>query len=130
MSAPRRSARLARLLWVIGLALYRESSAVASELDKQVTFHIESQRLESALLEFSRQADVQFAIASTSIRNVPVRGVDGKLTVEAALLILLRGSGLAYSVVGSTVTVTNAVTTPELQDATTRTPNPRGSKQP
>lgn len=81
----------------------------ASDLEKQVTFHIASQPLESALLEFSRQADVQVAIASAAVGNVHVAGIDGRLPVGSALLILLQGSGLSYSVTGNTVTVTRVV---------------------
>ena len=93
--------------WFCGVALCFAAQVHASELDREVTFHIKPQSLESALLQFSRQADIQFAFASDLVLNAPVQGVEGKLAVSAALVILLRGSGLSYTVVGSnTVTVT------------------------
>jgi hypothetical protein len=101
---------LKRLL-ALWLAVSVCFSATASDLDKEVVFHISPQPLESALLEFSRQADVQVAMASASIRDVQVSGVDGKLPVGTALLLLLRGSGLSYSIAGSTLTVTRVSVT-------------------
>jgi outer-membrane receptor for ferric coprogen and ferric-rhodotorulic acid len=76
--------------------------------EKEVAFHIAPQQLESALLEFSRQADVQVAIASDSVRNVEVRGIEGRLTAIQALGLLLRDSGFSYSLLGDTVMVTRS----------------------
>jgi iron complex outermembrane receptor protein len=88
------------------LCLSATSLSYSSDLDKEVNFHIGPRPLESALLEFSREADVQVAMASASIRDVKVAGVQGKYPIGTALVILLRGSGLSYTVVGSTLTVT------------------------
>lgn len=96
---------------LIALCLAAEISAAlaAADLDKQVTFHIAPQPLESALLEFSRQADIQVAIASAAVGNHHVAGIHGRLPVGHALFTLLNGSGLSYAVTGNTVTVTRAV---------------------
>lgn len=99
-----------RRLAIAMLCLSAASLTWSSDLDKEVIFHIGPRPLESALLEFSREADVQVAMASASIRDVQVAGVEGKYAIGTALVILLRGSGLSYAVVGSTLTVTdNAV---------------------
>ena len=98
--------------WFCGVALCVAAQGYASDLDREVTFHIKPQSLESALLQFSRQAELQFAFAPDLILNAPVQGIDGKLAVSAALVILLRGSGLSFTVIGSnTVTVTRTATT-------------------
>jgi len=98
---------MVRRLAIAMLCLPAASVTWSSDLDKEVIFHIGPRPLESALLEFSREADVQVAMASASIRNVQVAGVEGKYPIGTALVILLRGSGLSYAVVGSTLTVTD-----------------------
>ena len=120
------------LKWFCGVALCFAAQVHASELDREVTFHIKPQSLESALLQFSRQADLQFAFASDLTLNAPVQGIDGKLAVSAALVILLRGSGLSYTVIGSTVTVTRAATTspPHLDYTYPASSAPQGSRDP
>jgi hypothetical protein len=119
--------------WFCGVALCFAAPVYASELDREVTFHIKPQSLEGALLQFSRQADVQFAFASDLILNAPVQGIDGKLAVSAALVILLRGSGLSYTVIGTnTVTVTRTATTspPHLDYIYPASSAQQGSKDP
>jgi outer membrane receptor for ferric coprogen and ferric-rhodotorulic acid len=86
--------------------MWQGAIAQSAGLDRQIVFHIASQPLEGALLEFSRQADVPVAIASDSLRDLHVSGVEGKLAARNALVMLLKGSGLSYSLVGSTVMVT------------------------
>jgi outer membrane receptor protein involved in Fe transport len=80
----------------------------AADLDKTVDFHIPAQPLDSALLEFSRQARVQVAVNSRSVGKISAPTVDGPLAVSAALSELLRHSGLEYATVGNTVTVSPA----------------------
>jgi hypothetical protein len=94
------------------LAICVSGQAHATKLDEQITFHIKPQTLETALLQFSRQADLQLAFASDLSLSAPAHGIDGKLAVSDALTLLLDGSGLSYTVVGSnTVTVIKAAPT-------------------
>lgn len=77
----------------------------AADLDKTVDFHIPAQPLDSALLEFSKQAHVQLAVNSRFIGKISAPSVDGSFVASAALSELLRHSGLEYVTVGNTVTV-------------------------
>lgn len=79
--------------------------AAAADLDHEVVFHIKSQRLDSALLEFSRQANTPVAFAAKSIGSLVTPGLDGKYPAREALSALLCNSGLVYTQVGDTVTV-------------------------
>jgi hypothetical protein len=81
------------------------SIATASNLDSEVVFHISAQPLDSALLEFSKQANTPVAFAAASIGNLRTRGVDGKLAARTALEVLLCNSGLKFTQIGDTVTV-------------------------
>jgi iron complex outermembrane receptor protein len=96
------------LIVLTGVCVPHRARANTADLEKEVAFHIAPQQLESALLEFSRQADVQVAVASDSVRNVEVRGIEGKLTAIRALSLLLRDSGFSYSLLGDTVMVTRS----------------------
>jgi hypothetical protein len=95
-------------VFVVGIAtpLALAGGQDIPKLDQLAVFHIESGPLESALIQFSRQADVQVVIAPTSKANVTASAVHGKLAASAALTALLRGTGLVYAAVGNTVTVT------------------------
>jgi len=104
-------ARITICLIAVTLSLLQAVPADPADLNKEIIFHIASQQLESALLDFSRQADVQVAVASDAVRNVEVQGIQGKLTASKALDLLLRGSGLSYSLRGGTVMVTRVVGT-------------------
>ena len=77
----------------------------AADLDKTVDFHIPAQPLDSALLEFSKQAHVQLAVNSHSVGRMSAPSVDGPLVASAALSELLQHSGLEFVTVGNTVTV-------------------------
>jgi iron complex outermembrane recepter protein len=81
------------------------TSACAVDLDTEVVFHIGAQPLDSALLEFSKQANTPVAFAASSIGTLRTSGLDGKYPARAALAVLLCNSGLAYSQIGDTVTV-------------------------
>jgi len=94
-----------RLRAVLILSLAIMSPAMANDLDHEVVFHIKSQRLDSALLEFSRQANTPVAFAAKSIGSLITPGLDGKYPARSALSALLCNSGLVYTQVGDTVTV-------------------------
>ena len=75
------------------------------DLDAEFVFHIRAQPLDSALLEFSKQANTQVAFAAKSIGLLKTSGLDGKYRARTALAVLLCNSGLAYAQLGDTITV-------------------------
>jgi len=95
--------RRLRVALVLSLAIIPPT--MANDLDHEVVFHIKSQRLDSALLEFSRQANTPVAFAAKSIGSLVTSGLDGKYPARTALSALLCNSGLSYTQVGDTVTV-------------------------
>lgn len=101
-------------IWVVikrtlatGGLLLAASAALAgnSLLDRSVRFEIPAQSLESALLEFSKQAQVAVFLNSTTLDNLTAPSVVGVLPAATALAQLLGDSGLAYETVGDTITV-------------------------
>jgi hypothetical protein len=120
--------------WVLGIwasvsSVFADEAEI-SKLDQEASFHIEKGPLESALIQFSRQADVQVLLAPDSAPNVTASAVKGRLAAGAALTALLKGTGLIYNVVGNTVTVQlseskDTVTESAPRPKTTKIPNPR-----
>jgi len=110
------TSRLVQLVGVLVLGVLAGTSTAAASLDRQVTFSIPAQPLDQALLEFSRQANVQLAIAAGSLERIQAPDLSGKWAVTVALSRLLRQTGLAYHTVGDTVTVTPASDTPRVAD--------------
>lgn len=91
------------VLWCLCSA----ASAMAADLESVRVFDIKPQRLESALIEFSRQADLQVTGATDIIADAESNGVTGKLISRVALTALLKGTTLAYDAVGDhTVRIT------------------------
>ncbi len=75
-----------------------------ARLEQEAPFHISSGSLESALLQFSRQAEIQ-VIISVQVSEISVAAVDGRSSARAVLSTLLSGTGLAYTLVGNTITI-------------------------
>src|SRR4051812_5985120 len=76
-----------------------------SKLEQQTIFHIEKGPVAAALIQFSRQAEMQIVLAPDSAANATASPVNGRLAAGAALTALLRGTGLVYTTVGNTVMV-------------------------
>src|SRR5690242_19982474 len=80
--------------------------AVAGNLNIVVSFNIQAESLDKALLQFGDQAHVQISFAST---NVIAQRRTGKLvgsyTGQQVLVDLLRGSGLTFVEHGNTVEI-------------------------
>lgn len=74
------------------------------KLEREASFHIPSGSLESALIQFSRQAGIQVVI-SARVAEISVAAIEGHLSARAVLATLLNGTGLAYRLVGNTVTI-------------------------
>jgi iron complex outermembrane recepter protein len=94
-----------RVLGVILLGASTSLTFAADATSHALNFNIAPQSVESALLEFSNQADVQVMVGSTAVAGQHTRGVKGQLSVPTALSQLLRYTNLTYETVGNTVTV-------------------------
>lgn len=94
---------------LVAAFLYEDAGAAATvDLNREVAFNIPSQPLDAALIEFSRQADVQLAISAASLERIQSPGLNGTLAAGTALTRLLSQTSLAFYTVGSTVTVAPA----------------------
>jgi len=71
------------------------------DLTQVVEFHIEPQRLSTALLKFSHQANVQI-IVGPEVGDRRSNGLSGRHSIGQALSILLNGTTLIYRVVNDT----------------------------
>jgi iron complex outermembrane receptor protein len=92
-----RSIRIKTSLPATLLALLLIASAVRGErLAREVNFAIEPQPLESAIIKFSKQAEIQILASSTELDGVESSGVKGRHRVEAALQALLTRTGFSY----------------------------------
>lgn len=103
-----RTSRLASLGALLFVCLM--GSVFAQErFARQVSFDIAAQSVEAALLEFSKQADVQVMVGTSSLNGQKTEGVKGKLAVKDALQQLLKNTGLEYRTEGNgTVTIRSA----------------------
>jgi hypothetical protein len=75
------------------------------QLQQEILFHIEAGSLEFALIQFSRQAQMQIVVAPHSAPDITVPAVHGRFAAGATLAALLKGTGLVYTAVGNTITV-------------------------
>lgn len=116
-TGPQRAAvrRLVFAFWVAILSGVDASTVTAGPqapaergLDRDVTFNIPPQPLGPALVQFSKQADVQVMVAASTVDKQTTSGVTGTLRVRTALVDLLRNSGLTYTAKDNTVTVVPA----------------------
>lgn len=103
-----RTSRLASLGVLLCVCLM--GSAFAQErFAREVAFDIAAQSVEAALLEFSKQADVQVMVGTSSLNGQKTAGVKGKLAVKDALRELLKNTGLEYRTEGNgTITIRSA----------------------
>ena len=95
---------LAGFMLLAGLPRAQPAPQDLARLEQHSSFHIPAGSLESALLQFSREAEIQ-VIVSAPVADVSVAAVEGRLTAREALTALLGTTGLVYSVVGNTVTI-------------------------
>jgi iron complex outermembrane receptor protein len=85
----------ARLLFSLVAATFI-NSPVSADAPAAHDFQIAPQALASALVEFSKQANVQVLVATDVIRTLRTSGVVGHFTEEQALEQLLRGTELGF----------------------------------
>jgi iron complex outermembrane receptor protein len=94
------------LLAVLMLGGNGPARAADAGADPALEFSIPAQSLSSALMQFAEQSSVQVLTASSDLQGYRSAGVSGRLSVEAALEALLRGTGLHYRrVAGSTFSI-------------------------
>jgi iron complex outermembrane receptor protein len=90
------TARLLFSLVAAGFMYLSINAPVSADAPAAHDFQIAPQSLASALVEFSKQADVQVLVATDVIRTLRTSGVVGHLTEEQALEQLLRGTELDF----------------------------------
>jgi len=90
------TARLIFSLVAAGIMSLSINAPVSADAPAAHDFRIAPQALASALVEFSKQADVQVLVATDVIRNLRTSGVIGHFTEEQALEQLLRGTELGF----------------------------------
>lgn len=78
----------------------RAGTAGSAVFERAVHFDIQPQSLASALIEFSRQANVQIAAPAALLEHLATRGVHGRMPIVAALHTLLSGTRLGFHPVG------------------------------
>lgn len=92
-------------------------------LDATVSFDIPAQPLDTALLQYARQARVQVISSSPTLANRGAPPVQGSQTPRQALAQLLRGSNLSFVTTDdATVTITSAPPAKTERRATVATP--------
>jgi iron complex outermembrane recepter protein len=105
------------LLAVFGVTTGTKTvQARALDLDRPVAFNIRAQRVGSALIQFSQQADIQVLIAPMADSTAETPPIHKTIPARVALDILLRHSGLTYSTVGGAVSITRANVPPAPSD--------------
>ncbi|MDY6945712.1 MAG: TonB-dependent receptor [Pseudomonadota bacterium] len=86
---------------IAGVLLACHCALAGVDLSRMIRFDIPAQGLDAALLEFSRQAQVQIVVESrlAEFRSTP--NLNGQYSRGHALEILLDGSGLTFRAVGN-----------------------------
>ena len=87
------SARIKTALQAILLAAFLliPDNVRAAGLTREVSFDIEPQSLETAIIKFSKQAEIQVLASSTELDGVKTSGISGRHRVEAALHVAMHG---------------------------------------
>ncbi|HEY0686644.1 MAG TPA: TonB-dependent receptor [Steroidobacter sp.] len=84
-----------------GMLLACQSALAGVDLSRVIRFEIPAQGLGAALLQFSRQAQVQIIVESRLAESLSTPTLNGEYARGSALEILLNGSGLTYRAVGN-----------------------------
>jgi iron complex outermembrane recepter protein len=90
-----------RTFRLIALSIFLCGTASALDLSREVEFHIDSQRLSTALLEFSHQTNLQIVVGP-EVGDRTSGALNGRYTISQGLSNLLQGSSLAYRVINDT----------------------------
>jgi len=96
---------VAVLACVFSTALVTTSAAAAAAesdaLSRIVEMRIAAQSLSTALIEFSKQSGVQVLASAGMVRGLQTQGVQGQMSVAAALDALLQGTQLKFHPAGT-----------------------------
>lgn len=84
---------------VLGL-MANASVCGAVDLNREIDFIIPAQKLDAALMQFSRQAKIQVIASTPNLEEFLTTGASGNLTIGEALKKLLGSSGLAFKKIG------------------------------
>ena len=76
------------------------SAILADSLDEPTNFEIDAQALDTALIEFSEQADIQLVVRGELVTGLESDGLRGEFTPRTALAALLDDTGLTYTAIG------------------------------
>ena len=101
----------ALLLSILPVLTLVPAAAWSDVLSDNANFNIPAQSVRTALIEFSKQADVQVMGSSSSFGNLRSTEVKGKLRARDALSQLLQNTGLKYQAMRHAVVVRSIVTT-------------------
>lgn len=94
----------------LALALTVAGAATLSQMAQADTaIHIQAQPLASALSQLGQQTSLQVFFNPQLVAGKQAPAVDGNLSPEEALNVLLRGSGLGYDLQDGSVTLRAAV---------------------
>ncbi len=90
-----------KYIFVLALGLVLAPSAIlADSLDEPTNFEIDAQALDTALIEFSEQADIQLVVRGELVTGLESDGLRGEFTPRTALAALLDDTGLTYTAIG------------------------------
>ena len=105
--ADHRSARFHQFLSasLCALPLALVTPAFAGALDHITVFRIQPERLRQALLAFGRQAHLQIIFRGAENTAHQVSGLSGRYTAREAVIRLLKGTHLTYSITDRTVEI-------------------------
>lgn len=117
MMATRPSSSVVASLGLVLLLVVSAPVFANSAVSREVVFDIPAQPVQSALLLFGAQADVQVMVGEIDLQGKSANAVKGRLNVGSALGRLLQHTGLTFIAEGNTVVVTAAQT---MSSATTR----------
>jgi glucose dehydrogenase len=93
--------RAFRMVTVVAICGLFSMTAAAMDLAQMIDFKIAPQRLATALLEFSHQANVQIVVGS-EVGDRLSAGLSGRYSIAQGLSALLQGSALVYRVINDT----------------------------
>lgn len=88
------------LLLAFGLVAGSAGQASAATLDRTVSFDIDAQPLEKALLAFSQQANIQVVLNMEPVAQAAAPALKGNVPARTGLDELLRNSGYRYAAIG------------------------------
>src|SRR5688572_15309012 len=89
-----------RVILPVALICAGTARLSAADLESVRSFDIKPQNLEAALIEFSKQADLQVIGSSDILADVRTKGVSGKLSSRKALILLLEDTAVAFNPIG------------------------------